>query len=329
MQRARGFRARVFIPMVPTPNSNPPPPPDLSRQLRLYKGLAAGLVVLLLLGGGFFWFLRHQGQPVTILIDGKPLATVRNAATANTLLRAAEQAKMGPAFADQEPLRMQKVRLVRAEASAAQDPDAVAQAKIRKALTLHLKAFVILVKGKPSVALPTAEDATRALNLVKDHWAEMPPAAEVVGSPEIAESVTIDKRTVDTSLIRQTPEDAASYFWTPPPGKTYTVARGDLGSRIAARNHISLGELITANPSKNLNRLRPGDTLNVRKMPRLLTVRVRKQMVKTEKVHPGAPADEAGLQQVTYLITYRNGQEVSREAKDVVIEERPKVQMDL
>ena len=302
---------------------------SLTRQLRLFKALAAALAALLVIGGGAFYYLRHLGQPVTILINDKPIATVRNASTANALITAAEQAKVGAAYASEEPIRIQKVRFARADPNMPQEPDDAVKTKLIHSLTLHVRAFVILVKGKPSLALPTADDATQTLRLVKDHWANLPPPAEVAGSPEIVESVTIQKRAVDTRLTRQTPDEAASYFWTPPPSKTYLVKPGDLGSRIAYRNHISLGELITANPNKNINRLKPGDTLNVQKMPLLLTVRVRKKIETEEKVHAGVPAAQAGRQRVTYVITYLNGQEIRREAQSVDILEKPEVQMSL
>jgi LysM repeat protein len=313
----------------PTPPTQTSAPDTLTRQLRLFKTLAAVFAAALVIGGGTFLYLRHLGQPVTILVNNKPVATVRNAAAANSLLAAAEQSKVGTAYAQEEPVRMQKVRFVRADPNAAQDPDLVAQAHLAQHLTLHIPAFVILVKGHPSVALPTADDATQTLRLVKDHWAQMPPQAEISGQPEILESTDIQKRTVDTRLTRQTPEQAAPYFWTPPPSKSYTVKPGDLGSRIAYRNHISLAELITANPSKDINHLKPGDLLNVQKMPLLLTVRVLKKLQATEKVYAGVPAAQAGLQSVTYVVTYLNGQETHREAQSVEILEKPEVRMSL
>ena len=306
-----------------------PAPEPLARQLRLFKLLAALLAAALVIGVGVFFFLRHLGQPVTIFVGAKPIATVRNVATANALIAAAEQAKIGAAFAGEEPVRMQKVHFVRAEANTPQDPDAVVRAKLAQSLTLHVRAFVILVKGRPSLALPTADAATQTLRLVKDHWAEAPPQVPIVGQPEIIESVDIARRAVDTRLTRQTPEEAAPYFWTPPPTKSYTIRRGDIGSRIAYRNHLSLTDLITANPNKDIKRLRPGDTLNVQKMPLLLAVRVHKTLETTEKVHPGAPAAQAGSQRVTYLVTYLNGQETRREAQSVNILEKPLARMDL
>ncbi len=305
------------------------PQADVARQLRLFKVLAACLAAALLAGAGAFLYVRHQGQPVTIFIDGKPIGTVRNAAAANALVSGAEHEKMGPAFAEMTPVRLQKVSLERAAPDAPQDPDDAVQARLAHLLTLRVPAFVILVNGHPSLAFPTPDAATKTLYLVKDHWALLPPAAPVVGSAQIVQATTIEKRTVDTGLLRTDPASAAPYFWTPPPSRTYVVRPGDLGSRIAHRFHLSLADFFRANPNRNLNRLQPGDRVNVQKMPLLLTVRVRKTLTETEKVHPGSPASAAGSQRVTYLVTYLNGEEESREAQSVVILQKPQTAMEL
>ncbi len=317
-------------PLTTPPQFPAPPSADaLARQVRLYRTLALCLAGLLIAGGGAFFYLRHLSQPVTVFVDGKPVGTLRNAATANRLITAAEQAKLGPAFADAEPIRLQKVRLERAGAGAAQDPDAAVRARLNQTLTLKVRASVILVGGVPSLGLPTPDDATRTLQIVKDHWANQPPTAPPQGAPTFVQRVSIEKRAISTDKLRPTPEAAAAYYWTPPPAKNYTVRPGDLGSRIAARNHLSLSELITANPNVNLNRLHPGDVIHIQKMPQVLTVRLRKLVVSEEKVQPHAPAAVAGKERVTYLVTYLNGQEVGREAQNVQIIERPQVHMNL
>ncbi len=309
--------------------TEPTPTDALARQLRVFKWLAALLAAGLAVGAGAFLYIRHLGQPVTILVNGRPAATVRTAAAANALLSAAEKAKVGAAFADETPVRLQKVSLVPAAPGVPQDTDAAVQAKLERLLTLRMPAFVILVDRQPSLAFPTPDAATQTLRLVQDHWAMMPPAAPVVGQAQIVQSATIEKRTVDTRLLRSDPAAAAPYYWTPPPSKTYIIRSGDIGSRIAYRSHLSLADFMRANPNKNLNRLKPGDTVNVQKLPLLLTVRVRKSLEVTEKVHPSAPAAAAGSQRVSYLVTYLNGIEQSREAKSVVILQKPQTATSL
>ena len=310
----------------------PPEPPSsnaLARQLHVFKLLAAGLALALAAGTGVFLYIRHQGQPVTIVLDGKAVATVHNAAAANAAVAGAEKRLVGEAFADETPVRLQKVSLVSAPASAPQDTDDIAQSKLARLLKLRVPAYVIFVNKRPSIAFPTPDMATETLKLVKAHWEQMPPSAPVVGDAQIGQKIVIEKRTVGTSLLRSDPATAAPYYWTPPPSKTYTVHPGDLGSRIAYRNHLPLGEFIRANPGVNVNRLKPGDTVNVQRLPLLLTVRVRKTVERTEKVHPNAPEAAAGSQQVTYLVTYLNGVEQSREAQSIVITQKPQTALSL
>ena len=317
---------------MPSASETPTEPSSasaLARQLRVFKALAACLAGVLLLGSAAFLYIRHQGQPVTILLSGKPVGTVHNAAAANALIAKAEAAKVGAAFASETPVRLQTLLLVRAAPDAAQDPDDAVQAKLMRLLKLRVPAFVVLVDGKPSLAFPTPDAATETLRLVKDHWAQMPPPAPITGEPQITQTILVEKRTVDTSLLRSAPASAAPYYWTAPPSRTYMVRPGDLGSRIASRFHLSLSDFIRANPSRNLNRLQPGDVVNVEKMPLLLTVRVRKTLQATEKVHPGASASVAGLQRVTYLVTYLNGEEIRRDAQSVVILQKPQTAMEL
>ena len=301
----------------------------LGRQLRLLKGLV-GLLALALMGGaGFYLYQRHLGQPVTILIGGKPITTIRNAATANQLLAEAEREKVGAAFAGRTPILLHLPQFRRAPADVPVDADAVAQQKLTHALSLRVHAAVIAVNGRPTIGLPDADAAQKTLDLVKDHFAQRPPPEQLVGEPQILERVTVVSKVIDTARARATPEAAAPYFWTPPPAKTYTVQRGDTGFRIAARNHLSFADFLTANPSHDLNKLKPGDTVNVQRMPMLLTVRVRKQFTKEEPVVAHAPADEAGLQRVTYLVTYLNGQEARREVSNSDMLDKPRTQTEL
>ncbi len=314
-----------------TPPDQPPAgsPAALARQLRVFKLLAALLAAALVAGAGAYLYVRHQGQPVTILLDGKPVATVRNAAAANALISTAEKAKVGAAFAEETLVRLQKVSLVPAAPGASQDADETVQTKLVKLLKLRVPAYVVFADKQPTLAFPTSDDADAALTRVKDHWAQMPPSAPPVGEVEIVQKISIEKHTVDTRLLRSDPAAAAPYYWTPPPSRTYTVHSGDFGSRIAYRNHLSLGDFIRANPGLNVNRLKPGDTVNIQKIPVLLTVRVRKKIETTEKIHPNAPDYAAGMQQVTYLVTYLNGVEQSRDAESVIILQKPQTALSL
>ena len=84
-------------------------------------------------------------------------------------------------------------------------------------------------------------------------------------------------------------------------------------------NHLSLADFIRANPSINPNRLKPGDHVNVQKMPLLLSVRVRKSVEGPRKSIPALLPPLQACSGSLIVITYLNGVEQGREASSVVI----------
>lgn len=315
-----------------TPPSPPQPPPatdGTARQRRAFK-IITGVLLLALLGGvGGFLYVRRMGQPVVVVLGGKPITTVRNYATANQLLSEAERAQVGKGYPEDNIVRLQKVQYQRVAAGARTDADPVAKRKLQSALKLHVRAYTILVDGQVSVGLPTDEMAADTLHQVKEHFAQMPPQAELIGEPRFVQKVTVKLKSIDGSRARSSATAAAPYFWTPPPSRTYTVHRGDTGMVIARRHHISLSDLISANAGRNINRLSPGDTVNVQKMPLLLTVQVKKRLTREEKIVQNAPEERAGRRGVTYAVTYTDGQETGREVIDMTTIEPPHARTSL
>jgi hypothetical protein len=317
-------------PQTPAPPALPTPSPaPQARQLKMFKGLAALLAVALLAGIGAFLYIRHQGQPVAILLDGKPITSVRNAAAADRLLVLAEKAKVGGAFPEDSFVRLQKVQLQIVPTGTALDPDSTAKAKLSNALRLNVHAFAVVVDGHVALGLPTDDAAADTLHLVKEHFAQMPPNADIVGEPTFVQDVVVKPKAVSASLARSSATMAASYFWTPPPSRTYTVHRGDTGLTIARHNHISFSDFIAANSGTDIDRLKPGQSVNVGKVPLVLTVQVKKRITREQKVLANVVASEAGRQQVTYDVTYINGQEIRRDPVNIATLEAPRTRSSL
>jgi hypothetical protein len=309
-----------------TPGPTVPPtlsPAPQARQLKMFKVLAALLAVALLSASGAFLYTRHQGQPVAILLDGKPITCVRNAATADRLLVLAEKAKVGGAFSEDSFVRLQKVQLQIVPTGTALDPDSTAKTKLSNALRLNVHAYAIVVDGHVALGLPTDDAASDTLHRVKEHFAQMPPNADIVGEPTFIQDVVVKPKTVSASLTRSSAAMAAPYFWTPPPSRTYTVRRGDTGLTIARHNHISFSDFIAANSGTDINRLKPGQSVNVGKVPLILMVKVQKRFMREQKVLANVAASEAGRQQITYDVTYINGQETARDVKNIATLEAP------
>ncbi|MEO7715250.1 MAG: LysM peptidoglycan-binding domain-containing protein [Capsulimonas sp.] len=301
----------------------------LRRQLKLFKALAGIAVAALLAGGGYIAYQRHLGQPVSILIDGKPIVTVQNQQTANSVLAASERKAAGFDVGPKDVIRLQKVQFVHVSGSEPIDSPETAQDKLAGRLKLHVYAYAISVNKHVTVALPTEKDADKTLDLIKEHFAQEPPDSKVVGEPEFSEHVVVSRKAVDPARIKSSPEDAAAFSWTPPPAKEYTVKPHETGYAIARKNKVSFSDFLKANAGRNLNKLMPGDTVIIQKNPLPLTVLVRKQLQANEKIIPNAPEDQAGLRAVTYLVTYANGAEIRREVQNMMTIKKPRTRTEL
>lgn len=284
------------------------PPGGRDAQLVLFKSLSAILAILLLAGAGFYFYRQHQGQPVSILVNGQPVATVESAADADALIARVTLEKAGSAGAAAKPQRRESVQLVRVtNPSVALDSDDTALQKLSAAIHVTVAAYLITVDGKPMVALPTKEAAQAALDALRKHYSDMPPPDAVLGEPTFREDVEISHKRIPAGLLKEDADSAVAVLDTPPPAKTYTVELHDTGWSIARKFHMNFTDFLDSNSGFDINKLHPGDTVNVSKTTPPVTVIVVKESSKQQPIRKDAPADAAGLRQETIDTTYVNG----------------------
>ncbi len=311
--------------------STPPPVPEiLARSLRRFQVLAALLLLLLVgsLAGAFF--LNRQRLPVAIIVDGKTLAVVRSLGDADRLLTEAEKVRTGGAYSPGDIVALQTIQRRRVPSDTPLDTDAAARAKLAAALKLHVRAFVIFVGGKPSVGLPSEREASETLRQVKEHGVALAPGGPLAFPPTFIQKVDVRRLAVDPSRLRPSAALAATYFWTPPPARTAVVRPGDTGFALAVRHKMTFADFLVANPGRNLNKLQPGDVVNVQKMPLLLSVRVQKRRAREEPVIRRAPPGMGGRQRITEVVTYVNGQQMGvSQPVSVEVLERPRTRTQL
>lgn len=285
---------------------------DVSRnavgQLRFFQALAGLLALLLVAGGAYFFYRQRQVRPVQILVSGRPVTTVENLADARSLLQSVRATEAGQGFVQSDDPRFkQTVELERVSDASPIDTDDTARTKLSSALTVTVAADVILISGKPFVALPDQESAQATLDSVRSHYANMPPNDPVVDRPTFREKVEIVRERVPVSLTKPSAQDAAPLLWTPPPARTYTVQPHETGWSIARKFNMQFADFIRANAGRDINHLAPGDTVAVSQTYPPLTVIVKKRSEKDEAIVPGAAAENAGLRQITLVTTYVNG----------------------
>ena len=301
----------------------------LERQVRFFKRVTAFLFIVLAGLAGTFVYLRHMNRPVQIIIDGKTVATAKNYQAGVALLEQAEKAAAGDAYPSDSFVRMQHVEFVRTSGDAAIDSDASIRQILARDLKLKVRAYVIKVDGRPTVGVPTSQAATQALAMVKEHYASMPPNADIVEQPKFLERVVIDRASVPESTAKRNADEAAHYFWALAPPNTYVVKPGDRGYKIAVSHHVSFPAFLAANAGKDMNKLQPGDVVNLSQSKPLLSVVVKKKLTATEPILADEDPDRAGKRRVVYAVTYTNGHETRRDVLSMVTLSRPEPRMRL
>lgn len=285
----------------------------LERQVKFFKAVALIAVLGCVSAIGWTVYQRRAGSPVQIVIDGKAVATAKSMSDALALLKAGEREKIGGApYPDDAIKPMQKIQFRRVERDAAIDTDTTATHAIANAINLHVRAYAILVNGHSTVGLPTEAEAYQTLTIVKHHFESLPPNAPIAQASKFVDRVVVKRMGLPASQLRANAVDAAPYLWTPPKSRTYAVKPGDTGVVIARKNHISLADFLAANSDKDMNRLHPGDLVNVEPSTLTIHVQVVKQVQITERILANMPESEAGKERVTYAVTYVNGTETSR-----------------
>jgi hypothetical protein len=270
-----------------------------------------------------------MSRPVQILLDGKPVATIKNYGAAVALLADAEHDAVGDGYSAESFVRLQKVQFVRTSGDAVIDSDESVRHILSNRLKLRVRAYVIEVDGRPTIGLPTSQAATQTLALVKDHYVSMPPSAPLAGIPTFRQRVVIDRMPIDAADARRSADEAAVYFWTPPPSRTYVIKQGDRGYTIAVRHHIAFADFLAANSGRDMNKLQPGDIVNLNKVHPTLSVEVKKRITADEAILPGADPDRAGKRHIVYEVTYTNGEETRRDILSMVTLSRPHPRMSL
>ncbi len=287
---------------------SPSPSPDpVSAQLRFFKSLSIALAFVLICGGAYVVYKQRSGQPVNILVNGRPVATVASPAIAAQVIQHIATAKLGDAYAKNRAQIAETVQVERAPSDAPFDVQDVAASKLASVAHINVLADAIEIDGKPIIALPDKDTAQSALDQVRDHYASLPPNDPVIDKPTFREKVTIVRERVPASICKASASDAATFLLTAPPAKGYTVQFHDTGWRIAHKFHLTFSEFIRANSGRDLDHMAPGDVVNISQSYPPLTVIVRKSTSETESIIQGESGDQAGKRQVTSIVTYMNG----------------------
>ncbi len=289
------------------------------------------VIILALLALLFLY--RRATLPVAIFVNGEPVAWVSNHQLAK---RAVELAlrdlkkRYGEDADFAEPVETGNLPLhSSANLSSPSEAAKFLLAKVSPAKW----AWVIKVKGEVVAAVRSKEEADQTLELVKAHLT--PKDVTLVKPPHFKEKVEIQRGKIAVREIIADAETAAQKLISGlEPPQYHIVKAGEVATKIARRYGLTLQELQQLNPRKDLDMLKIGDKLLVKRGKPFLTVVCLYQVVKREPIPykverrfvPQLPGGalvtqsrgKEGLKEVVLEITAENMAEVKRK----VVKER-------
>lgn len=306
---------------------------------RRIAALALGLAML-----SWFGWQHFRSAKSVIVVDGKALVCVSSEQDADEML---SRMKSVPGCKSSEIEFKQNVVIARAPRDAHPVSRGRAMRLVRGAISPVVPKWTIMVDGEPVVAVSSQEKAGEVLELAKLRFGRL--AKNLAEEPEFKESVKVDIVSVPPAIFRTSAQDAVELLFAQPrPEKkdaVYEVAKGDIAGTIAERHGISLRDLWTMNPRRNLNRLQIGDKLRIqatRQSKPALTVVVRDLIDRVESVprpvqhvssarlyanqstqlSPGS----SGKRRIKVAVIYENGRKVGREImeEETLIEPTPR-----
>jgi hypothetical protein len=267
--------------------------------------------------------------PCTILVEGKPIASVESRVVAKKALAEARRGRAGDVqsgglrFAEEVTLRAASK-----DADLADLPEAVGA--LENATTVQAELWAISVDGVPTAGLRTRKDAEKALDLVKRHYESGLP--NTCGESSFKGNVFVERRYVDAGKYHSSPEKACDTLTSVIESPImHVVQSGDRAVYLAEKYDISLDELQSNNPNLDLEQLTEGESLVIRRATQPITVISKALVTKTVVVMPPSEAGRrsrasAGKRTVRMLVTYENGAPAGQELiSQITTWDRPKI----
>ncbi|MCS7266266.1 MAG: G5 domain-containing protein [Armatimonadetes bacterium] len=296
----------------------------------VYWLIILGLVALLFL-------YRRATLPVAIFVNGNPIAWVSNHRLANRVIELAKKELKERHGEDADFAESVEFGSLPIPSGMTLSSPAEAAKILLAKVTPARWAWSIKVNGKVVAALKSKEEANQALELVKAQFT--PANVTLVKPPSFKEKVEVQREKLAATEILADAETAAQkIIGGLEPPQYHIVKAGEVAIRIARRYSLTLQQLQQLNPNKNLDRLKVGDRLLIKRGKPLVTVVCVYQVVNKETVPykverrfaPKLPGGalvtqrrgKEGLKEVVFEITAENLLEVQRRVvKEQVLRE--------
>jgi len=322
--------------LTPGPRPGDRPALRLRRQLIIERSIGIPLVLLLIL-----WVVvlkTSHSRACLIRIPGTEIAiAVRDEAAGSDALDRFTRANAGSMPLEAVRVRPQPVLElgrpegdVRTVDQAVDDLQAACDAGV---LQILADAVVMYADGAPVLALRTPEDADIVLDALKQQFTSDVPQEKIVGKPRIVERIELKQETRKPSAIVTSRDQAQRRLLEPKQkGIEVWVGPDDTAEGYARRYGVSRDRIAELNPGVDLDKLKVGQHLIIKRAEPQITVEFtfeetvtedvpfKTEEVPTPDLKPGERKVQVegrpGRARVRYLVTRHNDVDVKRDALD-------------
>lgn len=301
--------------------------------------LAIFLLVTIVGISGFAVY--QNGFSYEVVLNGDTLGVVKEVHTAENALKEVEKEileQYGEEAYFQKEMTFEKVR--------ANEEQFLVQQEIKERLfqsvEIYKPAAIILVDGEERLVLDNQKEAEEILEKIKKPYTNTQKddtknveVLEVSFEQEVeilSKDVKVDNILSKEQAVKKIKQDTEKI-------QTYQIAKGDSAWNISRAFDMGIRTLEDANPEKDIEKLKPGETINLSIKEAFIDVVTREKQVETEKMKVKVKEQkdsslyigeekvkqegQKGKKEITKEVTYINGVKKEEEVIDEVTLEEP------
>ncbi|NTW72783.1 MAG: peptidoglycan DD-metalloendopeptidase family protein [Eubacteriaceae bacterium] len=311
---------------------------DLVNYIKTHKkNFAIGASVLIIFAGGLSYYESTQGYKV--IFNGKEVGVVKNAEDFTKGLGMVQRelsSLYDTNIVFDEDVKYEKTTI--SKENVLTDATQCANAIYTTKIDLSAQSAVLVIDGQEVVKVASKEEAKEVMAAVVDKYVNLGANEKIVDKPVVKQDYQIIEKVVNLGEVKEF-DAAVNYIMQGTDElQEYTVQNGDTSWDIAVNRGIRINELEQANQDKDITNLHSGDVIKLAVPKSYVDVDVTKEAIYNGSIDFGTTYTEdasiyvgktklvaagvAGIKEVTALIKYSNGVEVSREVqKEVVVKE--------
>lgn len=242
----------------------------------------AACIVAAMVAGGTLYYNEYKKTAYAVSYNGKKLGYVRDKQSAANAFESVKEEikKQNPSIYIAGELSFEKVKLESDESGAVEN---ITQ-EIKSGVYAELTSYAITVNGNEVALVRTEDEGKQVVEELKKYFAEQEKknGAEVL-EVNIKDDINVVSRIADSKPASV--QDAVdALIGDKTSVKKYEIKQGDSLWTIARNNDVKLNDIVAANPGLDVEKLQPGQTINLTESAPNVSVEVTLNVTSDEKV---------------------------------------------